>query len=153
MEGGDFLKCSNCGGKMVKWKYLHYEELEAYLLSELKWSGNIVNYEEWLRALKQNDLVLTLFRRENFSGIKEKYCLRVVEQTTKAGIKLRHLTRIFRYEVGEIEYGKKDKINLITTYKIVSINEQVDKIIRDYCKDKEQFDIDKLNKIVTKALS
>ena len=147
------MKCSNCGGKMVKWKYLHYEELEAYLLSELKWSGNIVNYEEWLRALKQNDLVLTLFRRENFSGIKEKYCLRVVEQTTKAGIKLRHLTRIFRYEVGEIEYGKNDKINLITTYKIVSINEQVDKIIRDYCKDKEQFDIDKLNKIVTKALS
>ena len=147
------MKCSNCGGKMVKWKYLHYEELEAYLLSELKWSGNIGNYEEWLRALKQNDLVLTLFRRENFSGIKEKYYLRVVEQTTKTGIKLRHLTRIFRYEVGEIEYGKKDKFNLVTTYKIVSINEQVDKIIRDYCKDKDQFDIDKLNKIVTKALS
>lgn len=147
------MKCSDCGGKMVKWKYLQYEELETYLLSELKRSGNIGNYEEWLRALNENDLVLTSFKRKDYNGIKEKYYLRVVEQISQTGIKLRRLTRIFRYEVGEIEYGKKDVFASITTYKIIPIDEQVDKIIRNYCKDKEQFDIDKLNKIITKALS
>lgn len=138
---------------MVKWKYLHYEELAACLLSKLELSDNIGNYEEWLRELKQNDLVLTLFRREDFIGIKEKYYLRVVEQISETGIKLRNLKRIFRYELGEIEYGKRDKFEPVTTYRIVPIDEYIDKIIRNYCEDKEQFDIDKLNKIITKALS
>ena len=29
------MKCSNCDGKMVKFKYLNYEELEYYLSNEM----------------------------------------------------------------------------------------------------------------------
>lgn len=93
------------------------------------------------------------FKREDYNGIKEKYYLRVVERTTKTGIKLRHLTRTFKYETGEVVYGKEDEFAPTTTYKIIAIDEQVEKIVRNYCKDKEQFDIDKLNRIISNALS
>lgn len=146
------LECSNCDGKMVKWKYLHYEELENYLLNENKMSADMRPYEEWLRTLQENDVVLTLFKREDYSGIKEKYYIRVVERTTKNGIKLRHLTKIFRYGAGEIAYRKGNPFPSTTIYKIVPIDKQVDKIIRKYCKDEEEFDIDKINKIITRTL-
>ncbi|MGL5435677.1 MAG: hypothetical protein ACRDBO_09820 [Lachnospiraceae bacterium] len=101
-EGSFIMECSCCGGKMVKWKYFQYEELQAFLLSKNRQSVNIGNYSEWLRTLKADELVLTSFRREDYNGIKEKYYLRVVERTTKTGIKLKHLTRIFKYEKGQI---------------------------------------------------
>lgn len=144
-------RCIKCGGKMVKMKYLFFDEIAPYLLNE-NMPGAIGKYEEWLRDLKENDLVLTLFRREDpFTGIKEKYYLRVVEKKTKNGIKLKGLTRIFDYEKGEILYRSKDNFSPTTIYKIIPINEKADKIIREYSKDKELFDIDELNKIITKA--
>jgi len=144
------MDCINCGGKMTKLKYLHYEELEDYLLHEHK-SGNIEQYEKWLTSLKENDAVLTLFQREDFFEIKKKYYLRVVEKKTKSGIKLRGLSRLFKYESGEITYGKEGKFSPVTTYKIYPIDERIDNIIRDYCKNREQFDIDKLNRLITNA--
>lgn len=146
------MDCSCCGGKLTKLKYLHYDELEAYLMREYV-PGDIEKYEDWLMALNENDLILTLFRREDYSGVKEKYYLRLVEKKTKNGIKLKKLSKTFKYETGELIYGKKENmLSLMTTYKILPITEQVDKIIRDYCKNAEKFDIDSLNKIVTKAL-
>jgi len=146
------VDCDYCGGKMIKLKYLQYNELEAYLMSEYM-PSDIENYKAWLMSLNENDLILTSFRREDYSGIKVKYYLRLIEKKTKIGIKLKRLSKIFKYEVGEIVYGKKEDIfSPVTTYKILPINEQVDKIIRDYCINGEKFDIDILNKIITKEL-
>lgn len=146
------MKCSKCGGEMVKWKYMEYEELEAYLLGERRALNDGQTYEEWLRTLRENDIVLTLLRREDYKGVKEKYYVRVVERTTRNGVKLRHLTKIFRYGVGETVYGKEKENFPTAVYKIVPMDEQSDQIIRDYCKNKEEFDIDKLNKMITRAL-
>lgn len=142
------MYCKHCGEKMVKLKYLYYEELETYLSSEYK-PNLIENYEEWLRSLKAGDLVLTSFKREEYGNAKVKYYLRVVEETTKKGIKLGKLTKVFKYEVGEIVYRQKEGDYPITTYKILPINEQVDRVIRDYCKDRDAFDIERLNKMIT----
>ena len=98
------MKCNNCGGKMVKWKYLNSEEMETYLLSEEKRSDSVGTYEEWLRSLHTDELVLTSLKRINLSGVKEKYYVRVIEKTTKNGIKLKHLTKIFCYGTGEVRY-------------------------------------------------
>jgi hypothetical protein len=146
------MNCDYYGGKMSKLKYLHYDELEAYSMSEYV-PCDIQNYKTWLLSLNENDLVLTHFRREDDSGIKEKYYLRLIEKKTKKGIKLKGLSKIFKYEVGEIVYAMKENIfSSITTYKILPINVQVNKIIRDYCENKEKFDIDNLNKIITMEL-
>lgn len=147
------MECRKCGGKMTKLKYLLYEELESYLLSEYK-PGNIEQYDAWLRSLNENDVVLTLFLREDYSGVKEKYYLRVVEKKTKNGIKLKKLSRTFEYATGEIvyTYGEEGRCSSKTTYRICPVDEKTDSIIRDYCKNKEQFDIDKLNKMITNAL-
>lgn len=144
------MKCGKCGGKMVKWKYMNYNELEVYLLSEGKRSYSMGTYEEWLKLLHENDLVLTLLKREDYNGIKEKYYVRVVERITGRGIKLRHLTTIFNYDTGEIVYGEEDAFAPITTYKIVPMDKEIDEIIRNYCKNEEEFDIDQLNKIITR---
>ena len=146
------MKCSNCGGKMVKFKYLQYEELESYLSNENRQLDDIEDYFDWLKMLKPGEFVLTLLRRESYSGATEKYYLRVVEKTSEAGIKLSNLNKIFRYEEGEAVYGKDNKNAPTATYKIVAINKHIDSIIRDYCRDKEQFDIDKLNKIISKEI-
>ena len=71
----------------------------------------------------------------------------------KNGLKLKKLSKTIKYETGELIYGKKkNDFSLITTYKIFSITEKVDKIVRDYCKNTIEFDIDNLNKLITKAL-
>ena len=57
---------------MVKWKYLNSEEMETYLLSEEKRSDSVGTYEEWLRSLHTDELVLTSLKRINLSGVKEK---------------------------------------------------------------------------------
>ncbi|MDF2989065.1 MAG: hypothetical protein K0R50_4575 [Eubacterium sp.] len=146
------MNCEDCGGKMSKLKYLHFDELVAYSISEYV-PCDIHNYKTWLLSLNEKDLILTYFRREDDSGIKEKYYLRLIEKKTNQGIKLKGLSKIFKYEVGEIVYAVKENIfSSITTYKILPINVQVDKIIRDYCENKEKFDIDNLNKIITKEL-
>lgn len=144
------MKCGKCGGKMVKWKYMNYNELEVYLLSEGKRSYSMGTYEEWLKLLHENDLVLTLLKREDYNGIKEKYYVRVVERITGRGIKLRHLTTIFNYDTGEIVYGEEDEFVPKTTYKIDPMDKEIDEIIRNYCKNEEEFDIDQLNKIITR---
>ncbi len=147
------MDCNYCGGKMTKLKYLHYEELEGYLMNEYVPSVER-DYKEWLMLLNENDLILTCFRREDYTGIKEKYYLRRIEKKTVKGIKLKGLSKIFKYEDGKIAYGTKDKIySILTTYKVLPITRQVDKVIRDYCKSGEKFDIDNLNKIITKELS
>lgn len=147
------MDCNYCGGKMTKLKYLHRNELEAYLIGEYV-PGDIGNYKAWLMSLNENGLILTQFRSEDNNGIKEKYYLRLIEKKTNKGIKLRGLSKIFKYEMGEIVYANKGyQFSSITTYKILSVNGKVDKIIRDYCKNEEEFDIDKLNKIITKELS
>lgn len=144
------LKCNNCGGKMVKWKYLDYEEMETYLLSEEKQSASAGTYEEWLRSLHADKLVLTSLKRIAFSGEKEKYYVRVVEKTTKNGIKLKHLTKIFRYGIGEVRYEGKSRFAPTAIYKILPIDETIGKVIRNYCKDEVNFDIDVLNNLITK---
>ncbi|PXX55799.1 hypothetical protein DFR60_10273 [Hungatella effluvii] len=136
------MKCNNCGGKMVKWKYLDYEEMETYLLSEEKQSASAGTYEEWLRSLHADELVLTSLKRIDFSGEKEKYYVRVVEKTTKNGIKLKHLTKIFRYGTGEVRYEGKSRFAPTAIYKILPIDETIGKVIRNYCKDDVNFDID-----------
>lgn len=146
------MDCDYCGGKMVKFKYLQHNELEAYLTSEYM-PTDIESYKEWIMSLNENDLLLTSFRREDDRGIKVKYYLRLIEKKTKNGIKLKRLSKIFKYESGEIVYGKKEnRFSIVTTYKILPINGQIDKIIRDYCKNGEKFDIDDLNKIITREL-
>lgn len=144
------MKCNNCGGKMVKWKYLDYEEMETYLLSEEKQSASAGTYEEWLRSLHADELVLTSLKRIDFSGEKEKYYVRVVEKTTKNGIKLKHLTKIFRYGTGEVRYEGKSRFAPTAIYKILPIDETIGKVIRNYCKDEVNFDIDVLNNLITK---
>lgn len=146
------MKCGNCSGKMVKFKYLKYEEMQFYLSNESRQPDDIGDYFDWLKTLKPGEFVLTLLRRENYSGVTEKYYLKVVEKATETGIKLRNLSKIFRFEDGEAVYGKDDKVAPKATYKIVAINTHIDSVIRDYCKDKEQFDIDKLNKIISKEI-
>ena len=144
------MKCNNCGGKMVKWKYLDYEEMETYLLSEEKQSASAGTYEEWLRSLHADELVLTSLKRIDFSGEKEKYYVRVVEKTTKNGITLKHLTKIFRYGTGEVRYEGKSRFAPTAIYKILPIDETIGKVIRNYCKDEVNFDIDVLNNLITK---
>ncbi|WP_373265681.1 hypothetical protein [Hungatella hathewayi] len=144
------MKCNNCGGKMVKWKYLNSEEMEIYLLSEEKRSDSAGTYEEWLRSLHADELVLTSLKRIDFSGVKEKYYVRVVEKTTKNGIKLKHLTKIFRYGTGEVRYEGKSRFAPTAIYKILPIDETIGKVIRNYCKDEVNFDIDVLNNLITK---
>lgn len=135
---------------MVKWKYLDYEEMETYLLSEEKQSASAGTYEEWLRSLHADELVLTSLKRIDFSGEKEKYYVRVVEKTTKNGIKLKHLTKIFRYGTGEVRYEGKSRFAPTAIYKILPIDETIGKVIRNYCKDEVNFDIDVLNNLITK---
>ncbi|MDD3138330.1 MAG: hypothetical protein PHX08_05075 [Lachnospiraceae bacterium] len=147
------MNCSCCGGKMTKLKYLHYEEIETYLMSEYV-QGDIENYKDWLMSLHENDLILTRFRKEEDRGIKDKYYLRLIEKKTKNGIKLKKLSKIFKYEDGKVIYENKvGDFSSRATYTILPINIQVDIIIRDYCKNNEKFDIDKLNKIITSLLS
>lgn len=134
---------------MTKFKYLCFEEIEAYILREYK-PADAQQYEEWLMSLDENDPVLTILRTENSSGLKEKHYLRVVEKTTKDGLKLKWLSKIFKYKTGEIVYGKKGEFSQLATYKIMPISYQVYNLIREHCKNKDQFDIDKLNKIITK---
>jgi hypothetical protein len=144
------MDCSSCGGKLVKAKYLNYEELQGYLSMEYI-ASDIENYKDWLMSLEENDLVLTCFKRKDYKGVKEKYYLRLVEKKTKAGLKLKKLSKTFKFETGELVYGKNEDIfSSMTTYKILLITEHVDKIIRDYCKNEDEFDIDNLNKIITK---
>ena len=59
------MDCKCCGGKMVKAKYLHFEELEGYLEEEYTFR-HIEDYGEWLKSLNENDLVLTLFKRQEY---------------------------------------------------------------------------------------
>lgn len=144
------MKCNNCGGKMVKWKYLNSEEMETYLLSEEKRSDSVGTYEEWLRSLHTDELVLTSLKRINLSGVKEKYYVRVIEKTTKNGIKLKHLTKIFCYGTGEVRYEGESRFASTAIYKVLPIDETIDKVIRNYCKDEVNFDIDVLNNLITK---
>ena len=144
------MKCNNCGGKMVKWKYLNSEEMETYLLSEEKRSDSVGTYEEWLRSLHTDELVLTSLKRINLSGVKEKYYVRVIEKTTKNGIKLKHLTKIFCYGTGEVRYEGESRFDPTAIYKVLPIDETIDKVIRNYCKDEVNFDIDVLNNLITK---
>lgn len=145
------MDCTHCGGKMTKFKYLKFEEIEAYISSEYK-SAAPQQYEEWLMSLNENDVVLTILRTERFDWVKEKYYLRMVEKTTKNGLKLRWLSKIFKYSTGETAYGKKGKVSQLATYKIMAIDNTVYNLIREYCENEEQFDIDKLNKIITNTL-
>ncbi|MEN8906065.1 MAG: hypothetical protein ABF289_08935 [Clostridiales bacterium] len=146
------MDCNNCGGKMVKLKYLKHSDLKNYLIHEYK-PSLIENYNEWLKSLNENDLVVTLFKREQYNGIKEKYYLRLVEKKTKNGLKLKRLSKIFKFDSGELIYGEKENtFSIITTYKIYPITEEVDILIRDYCSNTEIFDIDNLNKIITKSI-
>ncbi len=146
------MECNCCGRKMVKAKYLHLDELEDFLKVEYT-LPRIQNYAEWLNTLNENDLVITLFQRKSFNGLKKKYYLRLVEKRMKTGIKLKRLSKTFKYETGELIYGKPDDIlSIMTTYKILPITEDVDKIIRRYCKNGEKFDIDNLNEIISKNL-
>ena len=144
------MKCNNCGGKMVKWKYLNSEEMETYLLSEEKRSDSVGTYEEWLRSLHADELVLISLKRKDFSGVKEKYYVRVIEKTTKNGIKLKHLTKIFCYGTGEVRYEGESRFAPTAIYKVLPIDETIDKVIRNYCKDEVNFDIDVLNNLITK---
>ena len=73
------MNCNCCGGKMVKGKYLHYEELEGYLVRKYT-RDHIENYRDWLMSLEENDLVVTSFKRQGYNGLKEKYYLRLVEK-------------------------------------------------------------------------
>ena len=146
------MDCKCCGGKMVKAKYLHSEELEGYLEEEYTFR-HIEDYGEWLKSLNENDLVLTLFKRQEYSGVKQKYYLRLVEKKTKNYLKIKKLSKTFKFTTGELVYGNPDdRHSFSTIYKIFPITEQVDKIIREYCKSGECFDIDELNKIITKTL-
>lgn len=143
------MDCKCCGGKMTKLKYLHYEDLETYLMSDYV-PGNIEVYREWLMSLHESDLILTRFQIEDDRSMKDKYYLRLIEKKTRNGIKLKRLVKIFNYEDGQVVYENKvGNISSIATYKIFPINIRVDMVIRDYCKNEEKFDIDKLNKIIT----
>jgi hypothetical protein len=150
----DKMDCSRCGGKMVKLKYMHLEELSDYLKNEFILNLNKPdNYNEWLKTLNENDLVLTSFIRKDRHKTKRKYYLRLVEKTTKKGIKLKKLSKIFKFDTGELIYGNEDNMfSIKTTYKIIPIDEKMDKLIKTYCKSEENFDIDNLNKIITKEL-
>ncbi|MCD7966252.1 MAG: hypothetical protein LUG90_10870, partial [Clostridiaceae bacterium] len=89
-------------------------------------------------------------KRKDSRGKKEKYYIRVVEKITKNGIKLKHLTKIFRYDTGEARYEGESRFAQTAIYKIVPMDESVDRAIRNYCKDEVNFDIDELNKLITK---
>lgn len=144
------MRCVCCGSKMEKFKYLHYEELEDYLLREFQ-ERDSQQYEDWLRSLDKDDVVLTLFQREDGREMKKHYYCRVVEKKTKTGIKLRGLSRVFKFTSGEIVY--RNEI-ITTTYRICPINQAADKVIRDYCGSVEEalFDIDRLNGLLTSTL-
>jgi hypothetical protein len=67
---------------MMKLKYLHYEEIEDYLMSEYV-PGKIESYRDWLLSVQERDFILTRFRKEDDRGIKDKYYLRLIEKKTK----------------------------------------------------------------------
>ena len=147
------MDCNNCGGKMVKAKYMDFEELSVCLKKEFK-KNEFEDYSEWLKTLNENDLVLTEFVRDEFGKVKKKYYIRIVEKKTGKGIKLKKLSKIFSFDSGEIHYGSS--IALIkTVYKIVPISQEIDRVIREYYKNQGEevtFDIEKLNKIVTSEI-
>ena len=81
---------------------LIYEEIESYLSNGNRQLDHFDDYFNWLKTLKPGEFVFTLLRRETYSGVTEKYYLRVVEKISETGIKLKNLSKIFRYEEGDV---------------------------------------------------
>ena len=74
------MECNCCGGKMVKAKYLHLDELEDFLKVEYT-PPRTQNYAEWLKTLNENDLVITRLFQRNYCKVKimqEKYFYEVL---------------------------------------------------------------------------
>ena len=146
------MDCNCCGGKMVKLKYLKLDELSDYLVKPFV-ENTIEDYSEWLRSLDENDVVLTLFERIEFQKKRQKYYVRIVEKKTKNGLKLKKLSKIFKYDTGTLVYGKDEGMfSIKTIYKILPVDEVINREINEYCTNTEEFDIDKLNKMITNKI-
>ena len=142
------MDCNKCGGKMEKFKYMKYSEIEGFLNNEYV-SPPKCTYIKWLKLLNEMDLVKTEFIRKSFGKTTTKYYLRIIENKKRTGIKLRHLSKTFKYETGTITYGENTNKGIFTSYKILPIYEIEDRIIRKYCNESEEFDIDTLNNLIT----
>lgn len=124
------MKCGSCGGKMVKWKYLQYEELQSCLFSKNRLSDNIGKYSEWLRTLKADELVMVSFKREDYN----KPILCGIYHWRKVGIRnLIFLYRTREFE-GELSSSKEGEVYWLSEDEFISKNlapgmEQVWKIM------------------------
>ena len=138
---------------MEKLKYLKLDELSDYLIKPFV-ENTIGDYSEWLRSLNENDIVLTLFDRIQFKKKMQKYYLRIVEKKTKNGLKLKRLSKIFKYDTGTLVYGKDEGMfSIKTIYKILPIDEEINREIKEYCTNTKEFDIDELNKMITNKIN
>ena len=142
------MECKKCGGKFEKVKYLKHADFKSFLESDFVPPFKR-GYKRWLQKLDVQDLVKTEFVRKDYGKVKEKYYLRFVERKLRTGIKLNGLTKTFKFETGMISYGEDTIYKIFTTYKILPITEDENKLIRNYCQNPDDFDIDKLNKKIT----
>lgn len=142
------MECQDCGGKMKKFKYLEISDIEHYITSDFV-PVSKHGYKKWLKNLNENDLVKTEFIRKQYGKVNVKYYLRLVEKKLRTGIKLKRLTKTFKFETGMISYGEDTDISIFTSYKIYPIQDFENELIRNYCRLTEIFDIDSLNKLIT----
>jgi hypothetical protein len=145
------MECQECGGKMKKFKYLEISDIEHYLNSDFVPAPKR-GYNKWLKSLNDNDLVKTEFIRKEYGKVNVKYYLRLVEKKLRTGIKLKRLTKTFKFETGLISYGEDTVSSIFTSYKIYPIQDFENDLIRNYCLSTDAFDIDNLNKILTEEI-
>lgn len=68
-------------------------------------------------------------------------------------MKLKKLSKIFKYDTGTLVYGKDEGMfSIKTIYKILPVDEVINREINEYCTNTEEFDIDKLNKMITNKI-
>jgi len=146
------MECPKCKHEMILVQYIEFDDIKEYLkLPTCKKSNT--KYHDWLKDLKEGDLVLTRFTRHEYNKTIFKYYLRIVEEKATTGIKLKHLSKFFSYETGELVYGDINSTTKSSSiYKILEIDSMSDLIIRKHCVSKETFSIKKLNNELSRAI-
>jgi hypothetical protein len=145
------MECQKCGGQMKKFKYMEISDIEDFLTLDFVPAPKR-GYKKWLNTLDSNDLVKTEFIRKEFGKVKVKYYIRLVDKKIRTGIRLKRLTKTFKFDTGMISYGEDSNTSIYTSYKIYPIQDFENELIRDYCSSTDIFDIDKLNKLLTEEI-
>jgi hypothetical protein len=150
------MECKVCGGELKKYKYMKKDDFKKYIEINFE-DKELKSYEDFLLNLNADEFVLTRFTRTYDQKVTVKYYIRIIEVIKKEGIKLKGLAKYFNLCNGELIYNFDNTIHINyvnnTIYKILKINSNTDRIIRDYYNTNVNFDIVELNKIISKSFN